>query len=71
MHINNLPVSLLPTHIRSDNDKLVLRHKVPYTSLVLAAVYVGVEIKLERCTKWHKAEEQQEVENMETPRPHQ
>ena len=65
MNINNLPIPPRPIHNRSNNNKLISAHKVPYTPLVLARVRVGVQVELERRREREQAEEEEEVEDGE------
>lgn len=38
MHIDNLPITFIPTNRRRHNDQRILIHEIPYTSLILCAV---------------------------------
>jgi hypothetical protein len=45
VHIHNLPITSLPAHNSCHNDQLVLKDKIPYTSLVVPAAGVQVEFQ--------------------------
>lgn len=43
MHIDNLPISSVPTYRRRDDDECISVRKVPYASFVLCAVAIVCE----------------------------
>ena len=38
MHINNLPIALIPTHDSRDNNQLILQDEIPYAPFILRRV---------------------------------
>lgn len=38
MHINNLPIPLIPTNNRRHNNQLILHDEIPYTPFILRGV---------------------------------
>lgn len=38
MHINNLPIPLIPTNNRCHNNQLILQDEIPYTPFILGGV---------------------------------
>lgn len=61
MHINNLPIPLLPAHMRSNDHKLVLRDIISYTSLVFRGRVTAIrrEVEFQRGRELDEGEEEE------------
>ena len=58
MHIHGHPVTFCSTDCGSDDDKGILRDKIPDASLVfLAVARVGLDVELQAETNWKEGDE--------------
>jgi hypothetical protein len=62
MHINNLPIPLLPAHNRRNNHKLIISHIIPYTPLMFRGRIATErrEVEFQRGAELNAQEEEEE-----------
>lgn len=63
MHVDHLPIALLPAHYRCDEHQRVLRHEIPYAAFVFVGVArVCLKVEFEGGGKGEEEEGQEEAE---------
>lgn len=64
MHINNLPIPLLPAHKRSNNHKLIISNEIPYTSLMFRGRVSSIrrEVEFQRGAELDEEEDEKDCQ---------
>ena len=63
MHINSLPISLMPTNDGCYQDECIFRHEISYTSLVLVTMpCMRCKVEFQSAREWEDDEKEEGAE---------